>query len=58
MHLLAIVPRKEIYVLKPSSNLVNWISFGGTAITPGAFEFIDDAAAELDRRFYRIKARS
>jgi hypothetical protein len=40
-----------------STNLIDWISIGtATQVLPGWFQFTDTEAANIEQRFYQLRA--
>jgi hypothetical protein len=47
----------EAYTVFASTNLIDWISIGtATQVSPGWFEFTDAEAANIEQRFYQLRA--
>jgi uncharacterized delta-60 repeat protein len=51
------VPRSHSYIFEASSDLIQWIPIHTNSIPAGTFQLVDDEAAQLGRRFYRLKAQ-
>ena len=43
------------FALEASSNLVGWVPLKTNITTAGSFDYVDDGAAGLPRRFYRAR---
>jgi hypothetical protein len=49
-------PQGEIFTIDASTNLKNWVSLASITITNGPVPFVDAAATNFVRRFYRARA--
>jgi hypothetical protein len=43
------------FAMEASTNLTSWLALKTNTTTAGSFDFVDDKATNLDRRFYRVR---